>query len=186
MKRLVNSLNALTGNDKPGLSIADAGSADVEELKAWLQANWTGQLKFSHQAEEFNRARAFNRAIRQAPADLIFVCDADMTVPLDLMQLIRKKVSRKTIWFPVCQWQISEDKPDWKWYTAGTGLFAANKKWHGEQVFYDENKLGWGGEDWEHFFRCYRTGIMPLRSRCAGLYHHWHESLKPEDWQPLF
>ena len=186
LKRLVSSLQKAEDAGSIALSIADAGSDDAVELKTWLGQSWKGKLVWSAAVQEFHRAEVFNRAIRQAEGNFIFVCDADMTVPVDLVKQIRRHVRPTSAWFPVCQWQMFEDMHDWKWFTAGTGLFAAHKKWQGDLVYYNETIKGWGAEDWDMFFRFYQKGIMPLRSRCNGLYHHWHQSMKPADWNPLF
>lgn len=186
LKRLVSSLQKAEDAGSIALSIADAGSDDAFELKTWLEQSWNGKWVWSAAEQEFHRAEVFNRAIRQAEGNFIFVCDADMTVPVDLVKQIRRHVRTTSAWFPVCQWQMFEDMRDWKWFTAGTGLFAAHKKWHGDLVYYNETIKGWGAEDWDMFFRFYQKGIMPMRSRCNGLYHHWHQSMKPADWNPLF
>lgn len=186
LKRLVTNLQQINLNGAFGLSVYDQGSADAENLFAWLQENWQGDLVWKSRPADFTRAVAFNRAIDQAKGDLVFVCDADMTLPKGLEKQIRKYVRQSSAWFPVCQTQLAPENPDWKWLSAGTGLVAGHKKWHAKALFYDENFRSWGGEDWDMFFRFYRSGIMPLRTRCEGLYHHWHKSLRPEDYKNLF
>ncbi len=186
VKRLVTSLSAINGTGIFGLSIYDQGSTDSEALHLWLQKHWNGALVWESESGDFTRSAAFNRAIKQAKGDLIFACDADMTLPPDLENTIRRYVRPKTAWFPICQWQLNPKNPSWKWLSAGTGLFAAHKKWHGQAMVYDEKFQSWGGEDWDMFFRCYQSGIMPLRTRCKGLYHHWHESVKPDQYKNLF
>jgi len=186
LKRLVESLATINTNGAFALSVYDQGSADATALEAWLKVQWKGLLVWNSVPAEFTRSVAFNRAMEQAMGTLIFVCDADMTLPLGLEKEIRKFVTKKTAWFPVCQSQIGPESAGWKWLSAGTGLFAGHKKWHGKAMVYDENFNSWGGEDWDMFFRFYQSGIMPLRTRCAGLYHHWHESLRPENYEKLF
>ena len=186
LKRMVTSLSALNMKGAFGLSVYDQGSADATELQAWLKANWNGELVWQCKTAEFARSVAFNQAVDQAKGDLVFVCDADMTLPLDLEKQIRRYVSKKTVWFPVCQSQLGPDSAEWKWLSAGTGLFAGHKQWHGKAMVYDENFRSWGGEDWNMFFRFYEHGIMPLRTRCEGLYHHWHKSLRPDNFENFF
>lgn len=185
-KRLVQSLNETDPDGRIGLSVCDTGSADAEVLQTWLRANRRGEVRWEQRQEDFQRSRAFNAAIAAIPDDLFFACDADMTLPAGLEAKVRSMVRPRTAWFPICRWQLEEQGQAWKWFTAGTGLFAAHKRWHAAALPYNEKITGWGGEDWDLFFRFYQKGIMPLRSREYGLYHHWHPSLKPADWQPLF
>ena len=186
LKRLVQSLIKINQNGAFALSVYDQGSADANALQAWLKEHWLDAFVWQSIPTEFTRAVACNRAVEQAKGDLIFVCDADMTVPAELEKQIRRYVRCFSAWFPVCQSQLSPDKTDWKWLTAGTGLFAAHKQWHAKALVYNETLSQWGGEDWDLFFKFYQNGIMPLRTRCAGLYHHWHPSLEPPDYKPVF
>jgi glycosyltransferase involved in cell wall biosynthesis len=185
-KRLINSLNGINTYKTFALSVHDQGSADANELQLWLQENWNGLLLWQSEPADFSRALSFNRAIEQADGDLIFVCDADITLPADLEKQIRRFVRPNSAWFPVCQSQLRPESPEWKWLSAGTGLFAGHKKWHGKAILYDENFKHWGGEDWDMFFRFYASGVMPLRSRCQDLYHHWHTSMRPENYINIF
>jgi hypothetical protein len=50
----------------------------------------------------------------------------------------------------------------------------------------DEKYSSWGKEDWDLFFRFYKAGIMPLRTRVKGLYHHWHTPSRPADFKKMF
>lgn len=186
LKRLVKSLSAINLNGSFALSVYDQGSADAEALHSWLKENWQGDFIWKSEHADFTRAAAFNRAIEQAKGDFIFVCDADMTLPENLELQLRRYVRKSTAWFPVCQAQLSQESDSWKWLSAGTGLVGGHKQWHSRALFYDENFKSWGGEDWDMFFRFYKNGIMPLRTRCDGLYHHWHPSLRPEDYENLF
>ncbi len=185
-KRLVESLTVIHKNQNFALSVHDQCSADSRELELWLKANWPGKLIWSSEKADFNRSRAFNRAMYQATGNLVFICDADITLPPNLEQLIRKYTRPSTAWFPICQWQLKHDSREWMWFTKGAGLFSAHKIWHKNSLGYDESITGWGGEDWNQFFRMYKGGVMPLRTRCTGLYHHWHEPTEPQDWKKLF
>ncbi len=186
LKRLVESLLNINRKDAFALSVYDQGSEDANTLREWLEEQWKGALVWQSVPATFTRAVACNGAIAQAEGNLIFVCDADMTLPADLEKQIRRYVRQSSAWFPVCQSQLSPEKKDWKWLTAGTGLFAGHRQWHAQELVYSETYTQWGGEDWDMFFRFYQNGIMPLRTRCAGLYHHWHPSLEPPDYKPVF
>lgn len=186
LKRLVNSLKNLYNNHNFALSVHDQGSVDSADLQLWLKQNWSGKLIWSSSETDFSRSLAFNYAVKQAEGNLVFICDADMVLPPNLEQQIRLYTRPHMAWFPVCQWQIQENKTEWMWFTRGTGLFSAHREWHKRALGYDETIKSWGGEDWGQFFRFYKNGFMPLRTRCKGLYHCWHSPSEPEGWVKLF
>jgi predicted glycosyltransferase involved in capsule biosynthesis len=183
---LIPSLTKLNHLSRFGLSVVDCNSSDVADLEGKLKQHWQGQLVFSSHDIPFSRAAVFNLAITQAPGDLVFVCDADMSLSQNIADLIDKNTTKKTAWFPICQWQLSPDEEHWKWFTAGTGIFSAYKHQLQKTGLYNEAITAWGKEDWDLFFRFYQKGIMPLRSRCQNLYHHWHVSEKPGDYVNMF
>jgi hypothetical protein len=169
------------------LSVADCGSTDHPDLGAAIKAMWDGTLVFSSSNEAFARSRCFNRAIRQARGEQLFVCDADMSVPPELAILLQRYVGTYSAWVPVCRKMLGPNPNDgWKYQSEGTGIVACTKKHLERSGMFDESITSWGGEDWDLFFRFYRAGIMPLRTRCQSLVHHYHPSLKPDDFKPVF
>lgn len=186
LKYLVKSLADCEENSNLALSVADCNSTDVSDLENEIKKIWKGPLIFTVKDEPFARSVVFNRAVNQANGEIIFVCDADVSLPKNLVPRIRKYVTSKSAWFPICQYQQSEYGKDWKWLTSGTGLFAATSAHLRKTGLYDESIKSWGKEDWDLFFRFYSAEIMPYRSRCIGLLHHWHPSEKPEDYVNMF
>jgi glycosyltransferase involved in cell wall biosynthesis len=186
LKYLVHSLASNPRKDLFGLSVVDCMSSDNPNLESDIKTIWKGPMVFSQKEMDFSRSKAFNMAIDQAPGELAFVCDADISLPENIAQKIYKNTTEKTAWFPVCQWQLAAENNDWKWFTAGTGIFSAYKKQLQRAGMFNENIQSWGKEDWDLFFRFYKCGIMPFRSRCKGLYHHWHTSNKPENYENMF
>lgn len=166
------------------LSIFDCGSLDLERLEKIIREKWTGKLVIKSEPVSFSRALSFNKAIEQATSNLVFACDADMSLPINLVKQCNRFVSRKSVWFPIC-FYLEKDKPpiinkengDWHW--VGKGMFAATKQQFERIGKYDESFNTWGGEDWDLWLRFFKKGILPLRTRCRGLFHHWHISLKP-------
>lgn len=169
------------------LSVADCGSTDHEDLGTAIKAVWDGTLVFSSSKEAFARSRCFNRAIRQARGERLFICDADMSVPPELGKLLQRYVGTYSAWVPVCRKMLGPNPNDgWKYQSEGTGIVACTKKQLERSGMLDESITSWGGEDWDLFFRMYRAGIMPLRTRYHALVHHYHPSLKPHDFKPVF
>lgn len=186
LNSLLPSLAKANKNGDFGLSVFDGGSTDIENLHAALEQVWPGPLKFSSEPLPFARAVFFNRAIAQSGASLFFACDADMQVPENLSTLIYRYVKGRSAWFPICQWQINAQSSDWRWFTEGTGNFAATMNQFKHTGWYDESFTGWGKEDWDLFFRFYKKGFAPFRTHCKGLYHTWHPATKPADYQNMF
>ena len=186
LEYLIPSLCRLTEKNRISLSIADLGSTDIDNLEAAIRNLWSGELVYTCVQDDFSRAKAFNLAIKQKGEGLLFVCDADISVPDNLICSIDKYVTRKTAWFPICQWQLESGNAAWKWFSAGTGIFVAEDAHVMATGVLDEKYSSWGKEDWDLFFRFYKAGIMPLRTRVKGLYHHWHTPSRPADFKKMF
>lgn len=185
INNLISSAAALN-NSAIGFSIADCNSTDSDDLEAEIRKIWKGPLVFSKNQVVFTRASAFNKAIEQAGGNHLFVCDADISLPVDFVKRYRRYTGKKLAWFPVCQWQLKENSTDWKWFTAGTGIFGATREQFEAAGRYNEEFKQWGKEDWDLFFRFYRCGIMPLRTRTRGIWHHWHPPSKPAGFKAMF
>ena len=186
LTHLLPSLAAQAREQNLALSVWDCGSIDASRIESAIQQVWPTQWVFHSSPSPFARSMAFNKAMNLASGELLFACDADMTVPDKLGEKVRRNTGQRYAWFPVCQWQLDPEKEAWKWFSAGTGLFSATKKQLESTGGYDEGFTEWGKEDWDLFFRFYAKGIMPLRTRCDGLYHHWHPSSKPDNFIPMF
>lgn len=186
LKYLISSMSKLNKKHRFGLSVVDCNSTDIENLEEKIREIWSGPFVYSTFHTEFSRAAVFNQAIEQATGDWVFVCDADISLPQNLIAEIQKYVNSKTAWFPVCQWQNNPESRDWKWFSAGTGIFAASKQQLSLIGLYNTRYKSWGHEDWDLFFRFYFAHIMPVRTRCSGLYHHWHTPSKPENFKKMF
>lgn len=189
-KHLLASLQSINYPEKVTLSVFDCKSTDVEALESEIRKTWKGKLIFRAEKVNFSRSYAFNQAIYMAQTELLFICDADVSVPVDLVKKCNRNVSKHLAWFPVCFW-LKEGKSTFAsengtFFTEGTGLFACSKKQISKTGAYDQNFTTWGKEDWDIFFRFYKNGIMPFRTRENELLHHWHESQKPTDFTPLF
>ena len=171
------------------LSIFDCGSDDIAELEVDIRKKWKGKLVFSQQKIEFSRSFAFNRAVEQSTHPIIFICDADMTMPVDLVKRCNRFVFAKNVWFPVC-FHLNPDmnegytKENGQWHPVGKGMFAAKKKYFVRIGMYDESFKQWGGEDCDLWLRFYKHGFFPYRNRQKGLFHHFHESLKTVSFVP--
>jgi glycosyltransferase involved in cell wall biosynthesis len=177
---VLGSVLTMENLDLIELSIYDCGSVDVEQLEKTIRANWKGKLVFHSEDHPFERSYSFNKAIGQSSHELIFACDADMALPPTLVKDCNHFVSKHTVWFPVCfdlkknaKAEISNESGFWRY--AGKGMFASTRDQFFKVGKYDEKFKTWGREDDELWLRFYKHGILPLRNKCIGLFHHYHE-----------
>lgn len=172
------------------ISVFDCASDDIVLLEELIRKKWKGKMTFSSQNVAFNRSFAFNRAIEQSKHPIVFVSDADMSLPSNLVLLCNRFVFAKNVWFPICFHLNADKSPNYAnengtWYPVGKGMFAANKSDLINIGMYSETFTQWGGEDWELWLRFYKYGFYPFRNKQRGLFHHYHHSLKPENFVPL-
>ncbi len=172
------------------LSVYDCGSVDVEFFRKELEEKWQGKLVFISEPVPFTRSLSFNRAIAQAGNELIFGCDADLDLPVDLVEQCNKYVTSKTVWFPIF-FNLFEGKSarltknNGEWFPLSRGMFACTKTQFNTIGKFNEIFVRWGGEDDDLWMRFYKYGFLPIRTRCKGLFHHYHPTAKPADYVPV-
>lgn len=185
----LKSIKFLQDKHYIALSIYGLGGED-EISEDIVRKHFQGQFILKKEDNElFSRAYAFNHAVKNAlneGAEWIFCCDADISLPVNFVKEYGRVMRKGVAWFPICQWQIEPYSAEWKWFSAGTGLAGMHKEDWMKLGGYDESFTSWGKEDWDLFFRCYKKGIFPYRNRIDKLFHHWHKSLKPADFDPMF
>lgn len=186
IKQVVSSLLQAEHPDLITLSVFDCNSTDIPNLKEAIAQKWPGKIVFSNEPIAFTRAYTFNRAIEQAPTQIIFACDADISLPKNIVQLCNQYTSNKRAWFPVTFFlyknkpaTISKHHGEWALYSA-KGLFAMQKNVFSQLGKLDENFKEWGKEDEEFWERTHRLGITIIRNNQEGLLHHWHHTFNPK------
>ena len=177
------SLNQCNNSRLIELSVFDCGSADVKNLQGEIRKIFKGELIFSAENVKFSRSYAFNRAVKQSSHQKLFICDADFSIPVNLVQLCNNYTVANTAWFPIV-FYLYKNKPavfgknNGEWMNwGGKGILACNKKNFEEVGMLDENFTTWGYEDEDLWIRFYKSDICIIRSRCKNLLHHWHPSL---------
>ncbi len=168
------------------LSIFDCGSNDTSVLKEQIQKRFKGSLKFSSEIIPFTRSRSFNKAVKQASNQVVFLCDADFSLPKDLVQKCSNYTAPNTCWFPIV-FYLYKNKPQYyhpthgEWMQwGGKGIVACYKKDFEMLGCLNEDFTSWGGEDEEFYLRCYANHMKVIRYREKELLHHWHPSLNPK------
>lgn len=186
MNGFLNSISKVKNQNLIELSVFDCGSIDVVNLEAEIRKKWNGNLVFSKEKIKFTRASAFNKAVEQSTSEIIFVCDADMNIPEDIVSICNHYTSKKLVWYPIVFYVLKDMPPiiskaygHWMQH-GGKGMFASRKS-----EFYNVGKLNesfteWGKEDddlWERFMK---SGYKIIRNREDGLIHNWHPSYNPK------
>lgn len=172
------------------LSIYDCGSDDVEFFEKEIRKHWQGKLIFRSEESKFTRSFSFNKAIEQASNELVFGCDADLDLPVGLVEQCNKYVTKKTVWFPIF-FNLFEGKSarlhksHGEWFPLSFGMFACTKTQFNKIGKFNEIFVRWGGEDDDLWMRFYKYGFLPIRTRCKGLFHHYHPTAKPADYIPI-
>jgi hypothetical protein len=166
--------------------VFDCGSTDTPNLQERIQEIYKGQLIFRSEPIDFTRSSSFNKAVKQANNELIFICDADFSLPKKLVQLIANYTSAHTFWFPIV-FYLYKNKPavfhpnngEWMLY-GGKGIVGCYKKDYEKVGCLDEQFTSWGGEDEAFYLNCYASKMNIIRTRENQLLHHWHPSFNPK------
>lgn len=186
LAHFVPSLSQCAHQNLIELSVFDCGSTDMPNLKARIQEIYKGPLIFRSEPTNFTRSSSFNNAVKQANNELLFICDADFSLPKNLVQLIANYTSAHTFWFPIV-FYLYKNKPaafhpnngEWMLY-GGKGILACYKNDYEKAGCLDEQFTSWGGEDEAFYLSCYAAKMKIIRTREKHLLHHWHPSFNPK------
>jgi glycosyltransferase involved in cell wall biosynthesis len=180
------SMNKLRYKENIELVLVDFGSENFDVLKEKLSKIWEGNLKIISLNEPFTRSRAINVAAAAAKEELLFIVDADFSMPRKLIEYCYRYTLGGSIWFPIV-FYLYKNKPEvygkgngeWMQW-GGKGIMAIHKAKFLKMNGLSEKFKSWGGEDEEFWMRCHQHGEVVIRSRCKELLHHWHPSFNPK------
>jgi len=168
------------------LSIFDCNSDDKDDLLLAIKKKYHGSLVFNSEPINFSRAKSFNKAVKQSKHQKIFICDADFSIPDNIVTLVNLYTLFNTIWFPIV-FYLFKDKPaivhtaNGQWMQwGGKGLLACNKKEFIKIGMLNEDYTSWGFEDEDLWQRFHQKKYIIIRNKCTGLLHHWHPSKNPK------
>jgi glycosyltransferase involved in cell wall biosynthesis len=176
------SLNICLNQELIELSIFDCGSDDLIAFEERLRKEYKGNFVFKSEPHSFARAFAFNSAVKQASHSLIFLCDADFSLPKNLVQMCSSYTANNGFWFPIVFYLYKNKPPEYslkngEWMIwGGKGLVACRKNAYWEIGGLNENYKTWGNEDEEFWLKCYVANKIIIRNKEKGLLHHWHPS----------
>lgn len=179
---VISSMNRMKNNGRVALSVFDCGSENIEEHKEQLITFFNGDHVFSMENAPFARAHAFNRAVKQAQTEKVFLCDADMILPVDFVMLFDVFVGPNQVWFPTC-FSLYKDRPpelhpeNGYWRYPGHGMVGVYKSVYEKLGGLDEERYKTYGKEDDNFFqRVVNAGHRVDHSACPGLFHVWHEN----------
>ncbi len=178
LDNLVASMERCSERERLVLSVIDCRSTDVTDLPGAIGEAWSGEVVFGSMDAPFARTATLNAAVRQAPAEKVFVCDSDMTLPPDFVKQYEWHVTDRTAWFPIC-FDLRENRPRLiseecgTWRKEGYGMVGILKRVFDELGGLDERFVAWGKEDYDLFVRARKT-LLIKRYECRGLFHNWH------------
>ncbi|MFN9583004.1 MAG: glycosyltransferase family 2 protein [Bacteroidota bacterium] len=182
LNRLLNSLEHAEYKHLIELSVFDCCSDDISDLEAEIRKRWKGKLVFTREPVKFARSYTFNKAVDQASHELIFICDADLSLPKNIVNLCNQYTGKNTVWYPI-YFFLYKDKPailnrengEWEQY-GSRGMLACTKNAFSDAGRLNEAYTVWGGEDTDLWERFHRRHYIIIRNRVKGLFHHWHQT----------
>ncbi|MFN4083859.1 MAG: glycosyltransferase family 2 protein [Bacteroidia bacterium] len=186
LKYFIPSLAKASKQHLIELSVLDCGSNDIEDLENEIKKLYKGKLIYKTIKQPFSRAFAFNIAVKQSTNSKIFICDADFSIPENIVDLVNRFTQFGCIWFPIVFYLYKNKPPEYakkngEWMLwGGKGILACNKHHFFKVGMLDEKYKQWGFEDEDLWLRFHKQKFVVIRTRCKKLLHHWHKSLNPK------
>ena len=155
--------------------VVDWQSTDINILSIVQKSNLNIFVSELH--GDFNRSEGKNYLIDSCETPLLFLLDADMIAPPNLIDTARRVMASFRFWFPACRYERSVDGSmlsDYIPTAAGNvcghiGAFRSLKFKTGAAY------RKWGNEDVNFFDRVRANPAHTyLRDNCEGLIHQYH------------
>lgn len=187
LQYLLASAAAADRSERIHISLFHCAKTRDEDVLNMLETHFSGRYIYCWEDVPFARSTCFNRAVRHSFTDKVLIIDADISMPKDIVKAMSRAVAPGRAWFPVC-WNLPKgvnfyDPQQGNWLYSGLGTLGTTcadfHKAGGLHTGYKE----WGGEDAELFREYYLHNIWCLRTRHPVFLHHWHPSLKPEEYE---
>lgn len=183
MECLIRSLTSCRNQDKIKLSVFDCGSTDMtpDEFRKEVGRRWNGELILNVEKTPFTRSYSFNMAVKHASTEKVFLCDTDMLLPRDFVELFNANVGPKEVWFPICFSLNKDSEPvvgdeNGYWRKSGHGMVGILKQVFNDIGRLDERYIHYGKEDDQFYQRTSNKGYRIIRFNTEGLFHIWHPS----------
>ncbi len=175
---LVKSIMEADNSHLISLSVFDCGSDDALLLEKTLKDKFGERVQFESMEMNFSRSIALNRAVRNARNSLLLICDADISVPRNILEKVNFYIHSNRAWFPVCKAFATKEENSFSWYMEGKGIVGCTIEQFEKCQGFDASITDWGGEDSDLWYRFWKNKIFCYRSKEANLIHHWHPSVE--------
>lgn len=182
LNQLLASLEHASNRELIELSVFDCCSTDVSDLETEIRKRWSGKLIFNSENVKFARSYTFNKAVDQASNEIIFICDADLSLPENIVSLCNQYTGKRVVWYPIYFFLyknkpaiVSKENGEWEQY-GSRGMLACTKRAYNHAGRLDEKYTVWGGEDTDLWARFHGLKYIVIRSRVRGMFHHWHQT----------
>lgn len=182
---LLSSINLAKHQHLITLSVFDCNSTDVKNLKSEIEKKWKGKLIFNIENRDFSRSYAFNQAVEYAETNIVFICDADLSLPKNIVNYCNYFTANKRVWYPIFFFLyknkpavITKQNGEWEQYGSKGMVGCLKHDWQaigGLNEIYTE----WGNEDTELWERFHKKGFTIVRNR-TNIIHHWHHTYNPK------
>lgn len=172
LPRTVDSLvrAALDARVEAEIVVADYGSTD------WPPAEWLAERarpflgRVVQVDGEFSLGGGKNRAAEASAAPVLFFCEADMTVPAQVLTTGLQLARDGRAYFP-CYQRERELGGDLYWGSGHGNCVVPREVWEAHPWVEGQ---GWAvGEDNEYAHHCTQRGIY-VREKVADFIHRWH------------
>lgn len=154
------------------LVIADFGSDDCDPAEEMKQRGIRGRVV--RLEGHFSRARGLHRAQEAARHRLLMFLDADMLVPENFGDILRRYIGEGHALFPVC-WSLNRAGDSGYWRDTGFGMVALHADDYDRIGGWNLQRRRWGGEDNDLHWNAERA--LTVRRACiSGLIHQYHQT----------
>ncbi len=136
----------------------------------WINQKLDSRVNLIKPDVPFTRGGARNISAKAAKGEILFFCDADMLVPLNLLPRALELIKNKAAFFPYYKRLDKRGQPAID--GIGTGNCILHKSSYIESGGFPEyNK--WGGEDTK-FTHWFGHRNRAVREQCPGFFHQYH------------
>lgn len=185
LNHLLQSINQAKHQHLITLSVFDCNSNDIADLETAIRKHWQGDLIFNSENTKFSRAYTFNKAVSQSTTDIVFICDADLSLPKNIVAYCNFFTAPKRVWYPIFFFLyknkpaiIAKQNGEWEQYGSKGMLACLKQDWENIGGL-NQAYTVWGKEDTELWENFHKQQYTIVRNR-AHILHHWHSSHNPK------